>query len=100
MQIVIGGQSHAVLAAYCTNGFKKWKVFNAGETVSDQEVKAFIESLAPYIRNKTVAILDNASNQRTDCVRIALERIFFAGSTSTVRLIHPGLSQLNEDSQW
>jgi transposase len=76
MQIVIGGQSHAVLAAYCTNGFKKWKVFNAGETVSDQEVKAFIESLAPYIRNKTVAILDNASNQRTDCVRIALERIF------------------------
>ena len=78
MQFILGMSSFAVHAAYSVDGFLYWKVFEAGEIVTDEHVAAFICSLTAgnFIKENHVGLFDNASNQRTDRVRRTMERAF------------------------
>jgi len=75
MQITIHNRSFAVHAAYTQYGFLAWEIFEG--TVNQFDVTHFIEHhLAPYLRDDSFCIIDNAANQRTELVRGAL-RLFF-----------------------
>jgi transposase len=78
MQITINNISYPVHAAYTVNGFVHWKVFQSNVTVTEETVKDFVRELATknIILENSFALLDNASNQRSRIVRIALEEVF------------------------
>jgi hypothetical protein len=75
-QIVIGGVTYAVHAAYTENGFMAWSVF-AG-TVTEVEVSQFVQTLPTYrsFNDRSYGLFDNASNQRTPLVRAEIESVF------------------------
>ena len=75
-QIFIGGQSYAVHAAYTELGFLPggWRIFPY--TVTETEVREFVESIRDRLPLDAFGLFDNASNQRTDGVRVAIEAVF------------------------
>jgi hypothetical protein len=75
MQITIHSRSFAVHAAYTQFGFLAWEIFEGA--VNQYHVTHFMEHhLAPFLREDSFCIIDNATNQRTGMVRAAL-RLFF-----------------------
>jgi len=76
-QLFIGGAKYAVHAAMTEQGFINWVVLGANEDVTEDHVETFFSHgfcnmpLDPY------AILDNASNQRSNKVRLALSALFY-----------------------
>ena len=75
-QISIGGQRYAVHAAFTELGFIQggWRIFP--NTVTDNEVREFVESIKTSLPVDAFGLFDNASNQRTDYVRTAIEDVF------------------------
>ena len=75
-QIFIGGQSYAVHAAFTELGFLPggWRIFP--NTVTEIEVREFVESIMDRLPENAFGLFDNASNQRTDDVRVAIEAVF------------------------
>lgn len=76
MQIVIGITSYPVFAAYTTRGWIGWGIY--GEDCTGAHVSDFVtRTLKPQLTDLSFAIVDNASNQRSDMARSALEVTFF-----------------------
>jgi hypothetical protein len=75
-QIFIGGRSYAVHAAFTELGFLPlgWKVFP--NTVTETEVREFVETIKDRLPEAAFGLFDNASNQRTNAVRVAIEAVF------------------------
>ena len=75
-QLYIGGQTYAVHAAFTELGFLPggWKIFS--DTVTEIQVREFVESIKNSLPLFAYGLFDNASNQRTDNVRIAIEDVF------------------------
>jgi hypothetical protein len=74
MQIVIGKISLPVYGAYTTRGWIAWEIY--GEDCTGAHVANFVKILKPQLSNDSFAIVDNASNQRSEVARIALEDTF------------------------
>jgi hypothetical protein len=75
MEIEIANRFFAVHAAYTQRGFLAWEIFEG--TVGQLEVAHFLEyRLMPVLNEHSLAILDNARNQKTVAVRDLLEAIF------------------------
>jgi transposase len=63
------------MAAFTIGGFLCWRIYS--EEVSGDEVADFIKKLvSPMVHNSSYGILDNASNQKSDVARDALETVF------------------------
>lgn len=73
-QINIGGQRYAVHAAFTEQGFLAYTIFE--QNVTDAEVTQFINSLRQILPVNAYGLFDNASNQRTEDVRDAIESVF------------------------
>lgn len=73
-QLYIGGQRYAVHAAFTELGFIGWMIFP--DTVTEIQVREFVESIKNSLPLFAYGLLDNASNQRTDNVRKAIEDVF------------------------
>jgi hypothetical protein len=73
-QIYIGGQRYAVHAAFTELGFLAWKIFP--DTVTEIQVREFVESIRQDLPAEAYGLFDNASNQRTQDVRVAIESVF------------------------
>lgn len=73
-QLYIGGKRYAVHAAFTELGFIGWKIFP--DTVTEIQVREFVESIKNSLPPSAYGLLDNASNQRTDNVRMAIEDVF------------------------
>ena len=75
-QLFLGGSKHAVHAAMTEQGFIGWHVFVANEDFTDEHVALFwghdYENMPLY----PFAILDNASNQRSERARTTLGTLF------------------------
>ena len=63
-------------AAFTELGFLPggWKIFS--DTVTEIQVREFVESIKNSLPLFAYGLFDNASNQRTDDVRIAIEDVF------------------------
>jgi hypothetical protein len=75
-QLYIGRDSYAVHAAFTELGFLPggWKIFPG--TVTEIQVREFVESIRDSLPLFAYGLFDNASNQRTDDVRRAIEDVF------------------------
>jgi transposase len=74
MQIHIGSRTFAVHAAYTELGSIAWDIFEG--SVTDNEVKNFVNRISLLLEDDSYGLFDNASNQRTDAVRIMIETVF------------------------
>ena len=76
-QLYIGGSKYPVHAAFTEVGFIKWVIFPPNHNVTEEDVQNFIQHISERdLPPNAVGIFDNASNQRGDDVRIAIENLF------------------------
>lgn len=75
-QIILQGNTYAVMAAYSTKGFLFYNIYDG--TVTGSDVAKFLENLKVRegITPTSYLIFDNASNQKTEEVKIAAENEF------------------------
>ena len=72
LQLIIRGNMYSAHAALTEDGFIAWQIFEG--PVSSHSVACFIKNkLAPVFYDTNILILDNASNQKSRCVRDCLE---------------------------
>ena len=76
MQIVLHNRTFSVMAAYSTQGFLCWEIYE--ETVTGSHVVRFLQKLenSQTLPPHAYMILDNASNQSTQDVKDEAERVF------------------------
>jgi transposase len=74
-QIVIGITTVPVVAAYTPFGFLAWELYY--DSVTGAHIADFIErKVKPFLSEDSFGIFDNASNQRTELARDAMEDAF------------------------
>ena len=72
LQVIIRGKPYAVHAAVTRDGFIAWQIYQ--HNVDGKTVENFIRNdVAPVFRDDYFLILDNAKNQKTAGVQIAME---------------------------